>query len=337
VLFLIRRGAGVRRRDFILVFGGAAAAWPRVARAQQTPTPVVGFLSSQSPDGYGPYADSFRQGLSEAGYVEGQNVAIEYRWAHGEVDKLPALAAELVHRQVDVIAATGGILTAQAAMAATTSIPIVFNSGEDPVQAGLVRSLNRPGGNVTGISWFNVEVAAKRLALLHQVVPTATTAALMGNPRDPEHAPALSAVEDAARALGLDLIAVDAFTPDQIDTGFKTLVEKRVGLLVIASGAFFINQRTQLVALTAQYGIPGIYTGKESSADGGLMSYGNNLADAYHHNGLYVARILKGDKPGDLPIDRSTKFALVINLKTAKALALTIPPTLLALADEVIE
>jgi putative ABC transport system substrate-binding protein len=327
----------MRRRDFIALAGGTAAAWPFAASAQQPARPVVGFLSSQSPGGYGPYAKSFSQGLGEAGYLEGQNVAVEYRWARGNLDQLPALTADLVHRQVDVIAATGGVVTAKAAMAATTSIPIVFNSGEDPVQAGLVQSLNRPGGNLTGVSWFNVDAVAKRLALLHQAVPAATTAALMGNPKDPEYPPAILAGNAAASTLGLDLIAVDASTPEQIEAAFKTLLEKRVGLLVISSGAFFINQRTQLIALTAQHGIPCIYTGSESVADGGLMSYGNNLSDAYRRNALYVGRILKGDKPGNLPIDRSTKFEFVINLKTVNALGLTIPPTMLALADEVIE
>jgi putative tryptophan/tyrosine transport system substrate-binding protein len=326
----------VRRRDFISLIGGAAAC-PFGARAQQAAKSVVGFLSSQSPEGYGPYAKAFREGLGEAGFVEGQNVAVEYRWARGNFDQLPALAAELVQRQVDVIASTGGVVTAQAVMKATTSIPIVFNSGEDPVQAGLVQSLNRPGGNVTGVSWFNVDAAAKRLALLHQMVPAASTAALMGNPKDPEHAPALAAVKDAARTLGLDLVSLEAFTPEQIESGFKVLLEQNVGLLVIASGAFFINQRRQLIALTAQHHIPCIYTGNESANDGGLMSYGNNLTDAYRRNALYVGRILKGDKPGDLPIDRSTKFELVINLKAVKTLGLTVPPTLLATADEVIE
>jgi putative ABC transport system substrate-binding protein len=327
----------MRRREFLALAGGAAAAWPFAASAQQPARPVVGFLSSQSPDGYGPYAKSFSQGLGEAGYVEGQNVAVEYRWARGNLDRLPALAADLVHRQVDVIASTGGVATAKAAMAATTSIPIVFNSGEDPVQAGLVQSLNRPGGNLTGVSWFNVDAVAKRLALLHQAVPAATTAALMGNPKDPEYPPALLAGKAAASSLGLNLIAVDASTPEQIEAAFKMLVERRVGLLVVSSGAFFINQRMQLIALTALHSIPCIYTGNESTADGGLMSYGNDLADAYRRNALYVGRILKGDKPGDLPIDRSTKFEFVINLKTVNALGLTISPTLLALADEVIE
>jgi putative ABC transport system substrate-binding protein len=338
----------MRRREFITFLGGAAAwalscsliwplIWPLAARSQPAPKPVVGFLSSQSPEGYGPYEAAFRQGLTEAGYVEGQNVAIEYRWARGTLDKLPALAAELVARRVDVIAATGGVLSARVAIAATAAIPIVFNSGEDPVQAGLVTSLNRPGGNVTGVSWFNVEGVAKRLALLHEVVPAAKVAALLGNPKDPEFEPAVAVAKDAAHALGLDLVVLEATTPGEVEAAFATAVQKHVGALAVASGAFFINQRAQLIALAGHHAIPCIYTGRETTTDGGLMSYGNLLADAYRRNALYVGRILKGEKPGDLPIDRSTKFELVINLKTAKALGLTVPFGLLNAADEVIE
>jgi putative tryptophan/tyrosine transport system substrate-binding protein len=326
----------MRRRDFISVIG-AAAVLPWAARAQQAAMPVVGFLSSQSPEGYAPYGEVFRRGLSEAGYVEGQNVAIEYRWARGNPDQLSALAAELVRRRVDVIAATGGVVTARLAMAATSSIPIVFNSGEDPVQAGLVTSLNRPGGNVTGVSWFNVEGVAKRMALLHEVVPAAAVMALLGNPKDPEFEPAVAVAKDAARALGVQLVVLEAATPSEVEAAFDTAVQKHVGALVIASGAFFINQRAQLIGLAARHAVPCIYTGRETVTDGGLMSYGNVLADAYRRNALYVGRILKGEKPGDLPIDRSTKFELVINLKTAKALGLTVPFGLLNAADEVIE
>lgn len=327
----------MKRRDFILALGGAAAAWPRATVAQQPAMPVVGFLSSQSPEGYGPYATVFRQGLSEAGYVEGQNVAIEYRWASGKSDQLPALAADLVRRHVDVIAATGGVVTARFAMAATSSIPIVFNSGEDPVQAGLVTSLNRPGGNVTGVSWFNVDAVAKRMALLHDVVPAAKVMALLGNPKDPEFEPAVAVANDASRALGLQLVVLEAAMPNEVETAFSTAVQKHVGALVIASGAFFINQRAQLIGLAARHAIPCIYTGRESVTDGGLMSYGNDLADAYRRNALYVGRILKGDKPGELPIDRSSKFELAVNLKTAKAMGVTVPLGLLNAADDVIE
>src|ERR1700682_2101073 len=326
----------MRRRDFIWVIG-AAAVLPWAARAQQAAMPVVGFLSSQSPEGYAPYGEVFRHGLSEAGYVEGQNVVIEYRWARGNPDQLSVLAAELVRRKVDVIAATGGVVTARLAMTATSSIPIVFNSGEDPVQAGLVTSLNRPGGNVTGVSWFNVEGVAKRMALLHEVVPAAAVMALLGNPKDPEFEPAVAVAKDAARALGVQLVVLEAATPSEVEAAFDTAVQKHVGALVIASGAFFINQRAQLIGLAARHAVPCIYTGRETVTDGGLMSYGNVLADAYRRNALYVGRILKGEKPGDLPIDRSTKFELVINLKTAKALGLTVPFGLLNAADEVIE
>jgi putative ABC transport system substrate-binding protein len=326
----------MRRRDFICGIG-AAAVWPWAARAQQAAMPVVGFLSSQSPEGYGPYGATFRQGLSEAGYVEGQNVAIDYRWARGDQDQLSALAADLVRRRVDIIAATGGVVTARLAMAATSSIPIVFNSGEDPVQAGLVTSLNRPGGNVTGISWFNVEGVAKRMALLHDVVAAAAVMALLGNPKDPEFDPATAVANDAARSLGVQLVVLEAATPSEVERAFDSAAQKRVGALVVASGAFFINQRAQLIDLAARHAIPCIYTGRESVNDGGLMSYGNILADAYRRNALYVGRILKGEKPGDLPIDRSTKFELLINLKTAKALGLTVPFGLLNAADEVIE
>jgi putative ABC transport system substrate-binding protein len=326
----------MRRREFVAGLGSTMVL-PAVSSAQQSRTPVVGFLSGQSPDGYGAYATFFREGLSEAGYVEGKNVAIEYRWARGKPDQLPELAAELVRRRVDVIAATGGVVTAHAAIAATSSIPIVFNSGDDPIQAGLVTSLNRPGGNVTGVSWFNVEASAKRLALLHELVPAATAAALLGNSKDPEFEPAVAVAKDAARTLGLQLVVLDAATPSEVEVAFATAAQKRVGALVVASGAFFINQRAQLIDLAARHAIPCIYTGRETVTDGGLMSYGNLLADAYRRNALYVARILRGDKPSDLPVDRSTKFELLINLKTAKALGLTVPQSLLVSADDVIE
>jgi putative ABC transport system substrate-binding protein len=330
----------LRRREFITLLGGAAAAPVLVAplgAIAQSPIPVVGFLSGQSPDSYAPFPAAFRRGLSEAGYVEGKNVAIEYRWARGQSDQLPALAAELVRRQVAVIAATGSVAAGLAAKAATTSIPIVFNSGQDPVQVGFVSSLNRPGGNVTGISWFSVDSAAKRLSLLVEVAPAAAVVGFLTNSKDPELPAQLEVIKRAAVTLGRRLVIVDATTPSEIETGLAMLRDNGVRALIVASGPFFINQRAQLVALTAQHAIPCIYSDRESAAAGGLMSYGNNLQDAYRRNGLYVGRILKGDKPGDLPIDRSTKFELVINVKTAKALALDIPPTVLALADEVIE
>jgi putative ABC transport system substrate-binding protein len=275
--------------------------------------------------------------LNEHGYVERKNVAIEYRWANGRPDRLPALAADLVQRQVSVIAATGSVASGLAAKAATTSIPIVFTSGQDPVEVGFVSSLNRPGGNVTGVSWFSVESVAKRLALLHELVPAAKVIAFLANPKDPELAPQLSAAQAAADSLDRQLIVVNAINPNDIDMAFAALLQQGARALVVASGPYFINQRAHVIALAAQHAIPCIYSDRSSPAAGGLMSYGNNLEDGYRRNGIYVARILKGDKPGDLPVDRSTKFELVVNLKTAQALGLTLSPSLLARADEVIE
>jgi putative ABC transport system substrate-binding protein len=249
---------------------------------------------------------------------------------------LPALTADLVRLEVKVIAATGGIASVRAAKATTTTIPIVFNSGEDPVQAGIVASLNRPGGNVTGISWFNVEAMPKRLSLLHQVT-SAAVIALLANPKEPETSPQIAAAKDAARNVGVHLVVLNSSSPAEIDTAYATLVQQGARAVIVPSGPFFVNQRVQLIELAAQQAMPCIYTGRESPHAGGLMSYGNVLADAYRRNGLYVARILKGDKPGELPIDRSTKFEFVLNLKTATTLGLDIPPTVLALADEVIE
>jgi putative tryptophan/tyrosine transport system substrate-binding protein len=326
----------MRRREFIRLFGSSVVARPLVARAQHA-IPVIGFLSSQSPDGYGPFLAAFRQGLKESGFEEGRNVGIEYRWAHSHFDQLPILAAELVRLRVDVIAATGGLPSALAAKAATTSIPVVFNSGTDPLQAGLVTSINHPGGNVTGVSWFSIDLSAKRLALLHEIAPAATVVAFLTNPKDPELTRQLPAVQDGARALGLRLIVANAATPSEIDTAYDDLMKQGANAVFVASGPFFVNQRAQLVALAMRHGIPCVYVEREATVAGGLVSYGNDLKDSYRRNGLYVARILKGDKPGDLPIDYATKFELTINLKTAKQLGLNIPPTLLARADEVIE
>ena len=325
----------MKRREFIFLIGGAAAVWPLTARAQQA-MPVIGFLSSQSPDGYQLFLAAFRQGLKELGFDEGRNVAIEYRSAHSHFDQLPTLAAELVRLRVDAIAATGDLPSAFAAKAATTSIPIVFNSGTDPVQAGLVGSINRPEGNVTGVSWFSINSSAKRLSLLHELAPTATVVAFLTNPKDPELTRQLPAVQDAPRALGLRLIVANAATPAEIDAAYDELIKEGANAVFVASGPFFVNQRSTCRA-AARYAVPCIYGERETAAAGGLMSYGNDLKDAYRRNGLYVARILKGDKPGDLPIDGATKFELIINIKTAKKLGLDIPPTLLARADDVIE
>ena len=275
--------------------------------------------------------------MKEQGFEEGKNVAIEYRWARGHFDQLPALAAELVRLRVDAIAATGGLPSVFAAKAATTSIPIVFNSGSDPVQVGIVPSFNRPGGNVTGVSWFSIESSAKRLSLLHDLAPAASVVALLTNPKDPELAPQIPAVQEAARALGLRIIAANAASPGEIDAAYATLAQEGARAVFVASGPLFVNQRAQLVALAAQHALPCIYAGREYAAAGGLVSYGNNLEDAYRRNGIYVARILTGDKPGDLPIDRSVKFDLVINLKTAKALGLAVSDRLMVITDELIE
>ena len=290
--------------------------------------PVVGFLSGQSPHAFVPHLAAFQQGLKQTGYVEGRNVAIEYRWAEGQRDLLPVLAADLIQLQVAVISATGGLGSALAAKAATATIPIVFNSGGDPVKAGLVTSLNRPGGNATGISWFNAEVTAKRLALLHELVPGADIVALLVNPSDPDAGTQLADVHEAARVLGRRVVFVNAATAGEIDAAFAALVQQRAAALVVTTNPFYLNRRDQIIALAARHAIPAIYSNREFITADGLMSYGNNLPDAYRRNGIYVGRILKGDKPGDLPVDQSTKFELVINLETAKALGLDLPLSL---------
>jgi len=327
----------MRRRAFITLLGGAVVTSSNAARAQPHPMPVIGFLNVESADGYRPMADAFRQGLKESGYVAGQNVVIEYRWAEGQYDRLPALAADLVHRQVTVIAATT-TPAALAAKAATTTIPIVFEVGGDPVRLGLVQSLNRPGGNVTGVTQLAVEVAPKRLELLHEIVPSATVMAVLINPADSalvEGQP--SYFLSAAHALGVELHVLNASTERDFDAVFAKLSQLRAGGLAISTDAFFNSRSEQLAALTVHHAVPAVYRGHEFAAAGGLLSYGASLTEAYRLAGIYTGRIVKGDRPADLPVQRSTKVELIINLKTAKALGISVPLTLSGRADEIIE
>jgi len=326
----------IARRKFLATLGGAAATWPLAARAQGPVMPVIGFLHTASPDGYAPMLTAFLQGLREAGYIEGRNVAIEYRWAAGQYDQLPALAADLVRHGVAVIAATGGESSVLAAKAATATIPIAFIS-TDPVKLGLVASLNRPGGTLTGVNTLNTELVAKRLELLHELVPTATIIAALINPASPTAEALTSDLHSAARTLGLQLQVLHASTEREIDTAFRTLTQLRAGGLVIGSDGFFNSRSEQLGALTVGHAMPAIYQYRAFAAAGGLMSYGGSITDWYRLAGVYTGRILKGEKPADLPVQQSTKVELIINLKTAQALNITFPFPLLGRADEEIE
>jgi ABC-type uncharacterized transport system substrate-binding protein len=327
----------MRRRKFIVLLCGTAGAWPFRVTAQQSPTLRIGFLSGRSQDEASGDTAAFHQGLKEMGYVVGRDVAVEYRWAEGRDELLPDLAADLVRRQVAVLAAVGGNNSALAAKRATTIIPIVFTSSADPVLVGLVQSLSNPGGNATGVSWFDAQLGPKQLQLLSELVPGIASIALMVNPRSPEVANQRETAHQAARALGWQLHVIPASSVTEIDAAFTEVKRQRANALLIGSDPFLHSRREQIVALAMDHAIPMISGGREWVAAGGLVSYGNSIPDAYRRAGLQTGRLLRGVKPADLPVDRATKFELVINLKTAKALGLTVSPTLLARADEVIE
>jgi putative ABC transport system substrate-binding protein len=326
----------MRRREFIFLVGAAAVAWSFASHAQQT-KPVIGYLATLGHRDRPYLAEAFRRGLSEAGFVEGRNVVIEYRFGENQADRLPGLAADLVRRKVAVIAATGGNISLVAAIAATKTIPIVFVTGRDPVAAGFVASLNRPGGNVTGVSFFATELTAKGLGLMHEFVPHAAVIGLLVNPNTPETAREPIDAQKAARGLGLQLRVVKAGSSGEIDAAFNSLSQQGVGALLVGADPFFSSRRQQIVALAARHAIPAMYFNREFVNSGGLMSYGNDIPDVYRRVGIYTGRILKGAAPADLPVDRATRFEFVINLKTAKALGLTVPATLFARVDKVIE
>ena len=326
---------GIGRRQFIYAFGGAAASWPLAARAQQPAMPVIGFLRSTSAADSTQFVAAFRQGLMEASFVEGQNVAIEYRWAENQLDRMPALVADLVRLPVAVIVVNTP--AAHVAKRGTTMVPIVFVTGSDPVRDGLVASLNRPGGNVTGVVFFSEVLGAKRLELLRQLVPKATTIGMLVNPSSPETEAERKDVQAAAQAIGQQLIILDVNSDHEIETAFTTLVQRGADALLVGSGPFLTSHREQLVALAARHGLPTSYGLRDFVVAGGLMSYGASITDAYRQVGIYTGRILKGEKPADLPVMQSTKFEFVINLKTAKALNLSVPQIMQMTADELIE
>jgi putative tryptophan/tyrosine transport system substrate-binding protein len=326
----------MRRREFMTLLGGAAA-WPGAAWAQQPAVPVIGFVSTRSPEGSSHLTEAFRRGLNEGGFIDGQNVAIEFRWADGDYGRVSAIAADLVTRKVTVIAAVGGEPAAKAARQATSTIPILFVIGSDPITLGLVASYNRPGGNVTGINILTNTLEPKRLGILHDLVPQASRIATLVNPKFPAAEMQLKDMERAAQAIGMETEVFRASTESEIDAAFQSMARRQVPALIVAADPFFNTHRSNLIALAARYKLPAIYQLREYAVGGGLMSYGVDLPDAYRQAGVYTARVLKGAKPADLPVLQPTKYEFVINLKTAKALGLEIPPTLLARADEVIE
>jgi putative ABC transport system substrate-binding protein len=327
----------MKRREFITLLGGAAVSCPLIARAQQPGIPVVGFLGAPSAAPYARYIAAVHQGLKEVGYIEHQNVAMEYRWADGQYDRLPVFAADLVSRRVAVIVPIGGAPAVLAAKAATSSIPIVFNVGADPIQLGLVAKLNRPGGNITGVAMMTLEMETKRLELLHELAPTSAPIAILLNPSNAQAQSQEREIQRAARVIGRQVLVLNAGNEDEIEKAFAALVRERAGALLVAGDTFFTSQAVLFVVLTARHSIPTVYPVRSYVDAGGLMSYGSSLLDAYRLTGVYSGRVLKGEKPADLPIVQPTKFELVLNLKTARAVGISIPPTLLARADEVIE
>ena len=328
----------MRRREFIAFVGCTAAAWPLALRAEQSPMPVIGFLNSASPQPFANYVAGFRAGLKQTGYVDGQNVTIEFRWAEGHYDRLPEMAADLVRRKVAVLVATGGGPSITAAKTSTTTIPIVFTIGSDPVRLGFVTSLSRPGGNITGVNLFIVAMESKRLGLLRALVPGVQLIAVLLNPnRQTSYTQQKSDVEEAARVIGQQIHLLSASNESEIDAAFATAAQLRAGAMLVGGDPFFNSQRDKIIALAARHAIPAIYEQREHALAGGLMSYGTNLSEGYRQAGVYAGRILKGEKPGDLPVVQSSKFEFIINLKTAKALGIEVPPNLSAEADEIIE
>jgi putative tryptophan/tyrosine transport system substrate-binding protein len=325
----------MKRRDFFMLLGSTAAAWPFTARAQQNGVSVIGFLGTGSPGGLQEPLAAFHRGLGEMGYIEGQNIKIEYRFAEGQHNRLPALAAELVQHQVTAIVTTGGGRAALAAKAATSKIPIIFSTGDDPVEAGVVSSLNRPSGNVTGATFITTLLEAKRLELLHELLPNVAVIALLVNPSTVKGQ--VQQAQDAADRLGVKLIVLNAANEDEIDASFATMIRKGAGAVLVTSDSFFFSRRKQLIVLAARYAIPAIYQGREFTSDGGLMSYGATVSEAYHQVGIYTGRVLNGAKITDLPVVQPSKFELIINLRTAKALGVTVSNAMQLLADEVIE